>query len=392
MKIEGIDVVGDLHGQFPALLGMLDRLGYSRSAGRWRHHAGRKLAFVGDYIDRGERSDRVVEVVRELEADRMAIALAGNHDTNAIAYCMRRSTGAFDPEGAWRDWNAAPSVDDTDWMRPHDGKNRAQHLNTLKAFESASDYGAMVRHLRACPLWLDLPGLRVVHAAWIEDSMRLLDDRAVERGIGSPGIRASSIDEAMEIQASRTPPDDEFWRELLDIGAGVRAHELPADHSPAIALERILKGVELALPNGSFFVDGDGHERREIRVRWFDAAEGRPYGAHALMKPGEIMRLGRDLSQHLIERPRDPQAARELARRIPFDASDAYPADAPPVLFGHYALFDADDAVECGVLRENVGCVDHGIAYPARAGARLTAYRWCGEQRLLSDRFVSVSP
>ncbi|UUO27690.1 MULTISPECIES: hypothetical protein [Bradyrhizobium] len=36
------------------------------------------------------------------------------------------------------------------------------------------------------------------------------------------------------------------------------------------AAEVLLKGPELLLPDGRSFFDKDGHERREVRIRWWD--------------------------------------------------------------------------------------------------------------------------
>ena len=59
-----IDIIGDIHGMQTRLTAMLDALGHRRMAGRWTHAEGRRIVFVGDYVDRGARVADVVELVR----------------------------------------------------------------------------------------------------------------------------------------------------------------------------------------------------------------------------------------------------------------------------------------------------------------------------------------
>jgi hypothetical protein len=62
-----------------------------------------------------------------------------------------------------------------------------------------------------------------------------------------------------------------------------------------------------------------------------------------------------------------------------------YPADAPPVFFGHYWM-PADQ--EKAPMRDNIACLDFSAA---REGPMM-AYRWNGEQKLIADSFVMHQP
>ncbi len=66
--------IGDIHGEYEALLCLLDRLP--------ELHESDTLVFVGDYLDRGDRSKEVIEHIRRLPAETRArvIALRGNHE------------------------------------------------------------------------------------------------------------------------------------------------------------------------------------------------------------------------------------------------------------------------------------------------------------------------
>lgn len=49
------DVIGDIHGELPALEKLGNALGYDVHNG-WRHPHGRALVFLGDLVDRGKHS------------------------------------------------------------------------------------------------------------------------------------------------------------------------------------------------------------------------------------------------------------------------------------------------------------------------------------------------
>jgi hypothetical protein len=123
-----------------------------------------------------------------------------------------------------------------------------------------------------------------------------------------------------------------------------------------------VKGPELRLPHGSY-LDKDGHERRDIRTRWFEAPAGRSYGKYAFPE--------------LPEAPDSPVPA-----TLPLPVS-VYDATQPPVFFGHYWLQDATPRR----LAPNVVCVDYSVA---RQG-QLCAYRWDGEPELRNENFMAVS-
>jgi hypothetical protein len=226
-----------------------------------------------------------------------------------------------------------------------------------------------------------------VHAAWIPPAIRALDAWAESKGV-TAGIRANSIDEAIEIQQSRAAPDERHWGELLDLGTRQQALDFAPDESVSIALERIVKGVEMRLPGDVRLADGGGHARGEMRIRWFDAAAGRTYHEHALTKAADAAKLRALLGDRRIDASEHPAELPPLATLVPYHPHDAYPADERPVFFGHYALFDAADRGFGKVLRANVACVDHGGGFAAGA---LSAYRWNGERELTRASVVTVA-
>lgn len=94
---------------------------------------------------------------------------------------------------------------------------------------------------RELPFWLDLGDLRVIHSAWCPESIETVVANGVRGMPDWPERRPDTFDEACALGA---------------------------------ALETLLKGVEWSLPQGLIFTDKDGHERDEIRVRWWNAEPG----------------------------------------------------------------------------------------------------------------------
>lgn len=212
------DIIPDIHGQFAKLQGILDRLGYVRRAGTWRHaDADRRIVFLGDYIDRGPENGKVIKAVRELIDDGKALAIMGNHELNAIHFHSRcESTGQY--------------------LRPHNEDNIKQHKAFLSEFPlDASETRAQIDWMKRLPLFLELEHFRVVHACWSSASISTLGQKT-EGGV---------LDE-----------------ELL-LGAASKSHEL-YEH-----VETVTKGPEIPLPQGYSFADKEGKIRSHIRVAWW---------------------------------------------------------------------------------------------------------------------------
>src|SRR5271170_6149176 len=102
------DLIGDIHGHADELLQLLDALGYQKARGVYRHPE-RRVIFLGDFIDRGPKIRETLEIVRPMIEERMALAVMGNHELNALAFHSE------DPEHPG------------DFLRPHSEQNIRQH-------------------------------------------------------------------------------------------------------------------------------------------------------------------------------------------------------------------------------------------------------------------------
>lgn len=304
------DLIGDIHGHADELVQLLGALGY-RTSGSVYSHPERRVIFLGDFIDRGPKIRQVLEIVRPMIEEGMALAVMGNHELNALAYHTE------DPAEAGA------------YLRPHGEKNVGQHRKTVEQLKP-QELRSYLEWFRTLPMWLDLDGLRVVHACW--------DDRAI-----------AAIATALEEHNGITP--------ALLLAACKKGNALFAP------VEVVLKGKEAVLPKGVSFQDKDGHVRTAIRTRWYLSPERQTYQTYALQSDEIACDL--PLLETVVE---------EAAQ---------YPTTAKPVFVGHYWL-SADRPEN---LAENVACLDYSVA----KGGYLCAYRWQGEKTLSNENFVWVN-
>jgi len=307
----GFDVIGDVHGAAGPLVALLDRLGYRDHGRSRRHRDGRVAVFVGDLIDRGPGQVEVVSLVRAMVEEGDAVCVMGNHEYNAVAWARG--------------------------LRRRDAHRRRQHAAFLDAVgEGSALHRDLVGWFAGLPVSFEAPGLRVVHACWDPTAFRDVSAYLVEGTLTDEGFAASS---------DRT----------RDAG---RAHR---------AIEHLLKGPEIDLPQGRGYVDKDGRMRFRARYAWWHAS---PQDlAEACVIPSDV----------LFE---DGTAQTDLAGLLPGPPPCPPYRDDVPVVVGHYWRRGVPSP-----LAVNVACVD----YSAVRGGSLVAYRHDPGMALAADRFVGVA-
>lgn len=80
------DIIGDIHGCYDELTNLLDKLGYAKVDGVYAHPEGRRVAFLGDFCDRGPKNADVLRLVINMVKSGNAIAVPGNHDVKLLKY------------------------------------------------------------------------------------------------------------------------------------------------------------------------------------------------------------------------------------------------------------------------------------------------------------------
>jgi len=226
----GYDLIGDIHGHCAALISLLDQLGYTKEEGIYQHPEGRKVIFVGDYIDRGSQILETLALVKSMVDSGQAIALMGNHEYNAILFnAVAKSKGGY--------------------LREHSIKNIVQHYETLRQFKGQDDlYQTYIDWFMTLPLFYENEAFRVVHACWDAQAIAYLTER-LEGNLLKPTIFQDAVTK------------------------GTKAYHY---------LNNILKGKELKLPQGLSFFDKDGFERRNTRIKWWLEPKGMQWNDYAI--------------------------------------------------------------------------------------------------------------
>ncbi|MFH6770276.1 metallophosphoesterase [Gaetbulibacter aquiaggeris] len=294
-----IDLIGDIHGHADKLEELLVKLGYKKSNGAYSH-PNRKVLFVGDYIDRGPKIRETLYIVKSMVESENAIALMGNHEYNALCFHFQETEGGH--------------------LRKHLIKNIIQHYETLKQFQNRQrEYEEYLDWFKTLPLYFETDTFKAVHACWDNDNIEFL---------------------------KKTLVNDRLTDDLIyeSVKKGTELNE---------AIEQTLKGKEMQMPEGLFFIDKDGTRRTEIRIKWWEDPSKMTY---------------KSISVEPIEKlPEEPIKLSELK------SPDFYRGDDKIVFFGHYWLKG-----EPSLYKDNICCLDYSIA----KGGKLVAYRFNGEKIL----------
>jgi len=131
-----IDIIGDIHGHYLELRLLLEKFGYIIQGLNFESPENRKLAFVGDFINRGPQSVEVLKLVKSLQESGDAIVVLGNHEFKLIQ-------------------------------------------NFVAGKSSSDEFVPFIPWLRTLPLFLELETLRIVHAAWHFSSIDILEQTLV---------------------------------------------------------------------------------------------------------------------------------------------------------------------------------------------------------------------
>lgn len=301
--MDRLDFIGDIHGHADELEMLLQKLGYEKTCEGYAHPH-RKVFFLGDFIDRGPKIRETLQIAKTMVDYGNAFAVMGNHEYNAINYNTKDSQGNF--------------------LRSHSPKNKAQHHETIEQFRGyEEEYNSYIEWFKTLPLFFEGENFRVVHACWDDYNINILKNK----------LKNNSLQE-------------NDWEIFAN-----------PNHEEYFLLEETLKGKELKLPDEMYFLDKDGHQRKEIRIKWWENPvkhNYRTYGVH--------------FDESIPDIP------------LPKDFS-FYPLDEKPVFIGHYWLKGTPK-----ILKDNVCCLDYSIA----KGGALVAYRFNNQTKLSDEHLVFI--
>lgn len=194
-----LDIIGDIHGEYAALLALLAHLGYNQHG---QHRQDRKLVFVGDLCDRGPDSHAVIKLVQHLVQQGNAQAVLGNHEINLLINDAKDGSGWFFDERYERDQKNYAPFNRTPAAQQHEIKEFLQEL----------------------PVALQRDDIRIVHAAWTSSEIAaistiplgqvvrqfLIWDDIAQSTANESGLYRRYLDEkeiwAKELEDEQAPP------------------------------------------------------------------------------------------------------------------------------------------------------------------------------------------
>ncbi len=214
-------IVGDVHGQYQRLSRRLKSAGLTSKNGKLTFNSG-KILFLGDLLDRGPDSRKVIELVKQLHEAGIAEVILGNHEFNFLGYLNK--------------------LDKRSFLRRHTLKNLRQHRDTLKSYKGhKNDLETHLTWLKSLPLFFENKHFRAVHACWDPQWIKWLNTKYPE-GLKNEGFFQNSY---------------KIYKKSF------------------FCIERLLKGPELILPETFTSIDSDGNIQSGIRYKWWQKNKGK---------------------------------------------------------------------------------------------------------------------
>ncbi len=250
----GYDLIGDVHGCAKALERLLDRLGYRKQAGVWRHPR-RMVLFLGDIIDRGPHIREALHLVRDMVDAGQALCIMGNHEFNALGW----NTPVLPGSGRH-------------FVREHTPRNARLLHETHSQFAAyPQEWKEFLGWFQTLPLFIDGGFFRVVHACWDSELIQLLRTRDPEGRVDRDFIRAAGRPGSFAFQV----------------------------------FERLLRGLDMRLPEGVVLTSREGFPRSFFRTKFWEE-DPQTYG--------DIVFQPEPLPEDVAQTPLSSRQKRELLR------------------------------------------------------------------------------
>ncbi len=309
---QGYDLIGDVHGCSVTLEHLLQKLGYRLTEGAYRHPE-RQAVFIGDIVDRGPHIREALHLVRNMVECGAAQMVLGNHEYNCLAYLTPGRAGSG-----------------REYLREHNRRHDRLIHETLTQFADYPDeWQSFLDWFREIPIYLEIDGFRVIHACW--------DDELIKE------LKARNINDLRDL---------EFLHRSVERGCFEWQ-----------AMDRLLRGTNMPLPNNEEMVSDDGYRRHTYRTKFWSVDP---------QVHGDLVFQPDPLPPHLAEQVLTDDDRQRLMH---------YDSDQPPLFIGHYWR----EGIPAPIT-DNIACID----YSAVKYGKLVAYRMDGERRLDPAKFVWI--
>lgn len=265
------DFIGDVHGKYSELTFLLLEKGYDVFGDSF-YSTKRRAIFVGDFVDKGPESLKVLKLVKSMCDSGCAMAVLGNHDWNWIRFNTSNGNGGY--------------------LREHSPDNLKQNKETRMVWKNApeSEKKEILLWLSKLPFWIKTASFGVIHACWDEKKMDKLQHE----------YNVVSFDD---------------YHKIL-IKEGSNSEKIKQIDK---AIDCILCGPEIPLPDDISFIDDSGKIRTKVRLKWW-ALDKTLNLEEAIVKAEDWFEIGK--LKHLTQ----PKNIFERKK------------NQPSIFFGHYAL------------------------------------------------------
>jgi hypothetical protein len=297
------DIIGDVHGHAQLLKKLLLTLGYKKTESGYAHPE-RKAIFVGDFVNRGPQIKKTIRVIRSMVESGNALAILGNHELYLIIDHLRS-------------------------RKPLSLRKDISVIKTVNEFsEEPEEWNDHIKWLRSLPLFLELDGLRIVHACWSDEAVEFIKQTL------PPGKIKKDV-----FRKLRKEPDSPLSKNIW----------------------LLTKGILFNMPGDLKIISNKGISPRNFRIKWWEVPLDKTFG-----------QLSFEAKYQLPEYTIPPQI---MPKSLPYGENN------PPLFFGHYCRKDGPH-----IISHNLCCIDACIA----GSKTLLAYRWDGETALNEDKICRV--
>jgi|SRR5690554_496428 len=210
-----LDFIGDVHAHYNELVGLLKKMDYEYSNGVWQHPQ-KKAVFVGDFVNRGPSTLKVLELVKSMVENNKGYALLGNHELNLIGYFTLRKNGS-------------PIAK----LTP---THQAQMEQIKYQFENEEELQRYIKWLKKLPFFIDFGSTRAVHAYWGKSNKAVVDSTLATNELDKKLIK-------------------EIFKENSEFSKSVW---------------QTTKGIEINLPKDLIVKDSKNIRRTNFRIKWWE--------------------------------------------------------------------------------------------------------------------------
>ena len=247
-----LDIIGDIHGEYDALVALLWHLGYNKDG---RHPENRTVVFVGDFVDRGHNSTAVLDLAERWINAGQAVAILGNHEINLLRNDPKEGSGWFFDE---------KHQEDTEKFGHYHRPDQSERVN-------------IVKFLSSLPIALERPALRVIHAVWRTDlieQIKKLNNGTVEEHFDQWETTLLENLQSCGLKARKDQEKTKYTEELNNEITPPPLLEDHAEYDEAMQMGNPLKvltsGVERKLSHPSKVFKAGGKWRFVERVAWWN--------------------------------------------------------------------------------------------------------------------------